>query len=106
VSRATIAAIEGGRYQSQDSRTVQALAAALHVAVSRLMDAKLRRLPTQPRAEVVRDFLASTWPQALRLQPSEIAWLDSLGFGFWEHVGESPLAVAELLAWRRRHDGA
>ena len=102
LSRATIAAIEGGRYRSVDSATVQKLARALRARPSALIDERtVPHLAT--RADVIEDFLGSPWPKAVRLTTDEVAWLDAIPLVMWRDVAETPQAVAELLAWHRRH---
>ncbi len=104
LSRSTVAALELGRYATCDTGTVAALAQALGVSKSRLLDDRPRRSVSMlRRADIVEDFLASLWPRALRLEPGEIAWLDTLPLSLWHDVAETPQAVAELLAWYRRH---
>jgi transcriptional regulator with XRE-family HTH domain len=98
LSRATIASLERGRYPAAETSTVAALAAALNVDPSALIS-------IHPVANPELDaFLISPWAKAVRARPEELQWLKSLPFAIWHGVEVDAQTLAELLAWRRRHE--
>jgi transcriptional regulator with XRE-family HTH domain len=104
LSRATVAAIELGRFQASDSRTLKALAQALKVPLSQLLEERPRvSVRSAKRPPVLDEFLATAWPKALRFTLDELAWLDLLPLSFWRDMAPTPQMVAELIAWHRRN---
>lgn len=97
VSRATIAALELGRYQGALARTLDKLASALGVPLTQLND----NLTTIDVA--LHKFESSPWFTAVAVSEPERDWLARTGAQVWDGVATSNQAFAELLAWRRRH---
>lgn len=101
ISRATIAQIELGRYRSVDLDTVVALAKALGVSPSILIDGATADEGSLQQA--VEDFKRSYWAKAMSPTDEELAWLAGLPDAVWVGVAPAAETVAEILAWRRKN---
>lgn len=106
LSRATVAALEHGRYRGTDSKTLEKLAQALGVTPAFLLEggsggsaASAHETPEL----FVQSFEASRWPRAIGATKDELDWLRSLSFAVWRGIDPSPQGTAELIAWRRRN---
>lgn len=97
VSRATVAAIELGRYSSVELSTLDALAAALMKPES----AFLAR-PGES-AEIVAEFVKSPWCKVAHPTDEEKAWLANLPKSIWAGKEPQMQTIYELLELLRRH---
>lgn len=97
VSRATVAAIELGRYSSVELSTLDALAAALMKPES----AFLAR-PGES-AGLVAEFLKSPWQKVAHPTDEEKVWLANLPSSLWAGKEPDMQTVYELLELLRRH---
>ncbi len=98
LSRATIAALERGRYRGAELDTLQRLADALSVQASELLHGGSEAVAGRLQA-----FRQSSWARAVRASEAELRWLGQLPAAFYDEVEALPQAMAELLAWYRRH---
>jgi transcriptional regulator with XRE-family HTH domain len=100
VSVATIAALEGGRYESAEVSTLDAIAKALKVPLSELLDLPIESGETQ---EFINEFIKSPWYAAVRPSKDDLEWLRATPRIVWMGVRPTPEAIAEILKWRQRH---
>lgn len=101
ISRATIAQIELGRYRSVDLDTVVALAKALGVSPSILIDGATAEEGSLQKA--VEEFKNSYWAKAMSPTEEELQWLANLPVAVWVGVEPGAETVADILAWRRKN---
>lgn len=97
VSRATIAALELGRYQGAMARTLEKLAATLDISFNQLHD------NDATMHQALDKFQRSPWFGAVQVSSHEQSWLARTPKHLWDDLAVSNQAFAELLAWRRRH---
>jgi transcriptional regulator with XRE-family HTH domain len=103
--RATVAALELGRYPHTATRTIEALAEALAVPPERMFQTHAEAALGANTTEALAAFLDSRWGSAVKPTEAELDWLARLPQSFFRGGLASPQAQAELLAWRRRHHG-
>lgn len=98
LSRATVAGLEGGKYESVELSTIGALAEALGVGEDELI-----RTSEPPDSATIENFRHSPWFAAVRPTAEEMTWLAHLPKSFWAPpLTSSPKALFELLEFRRR----
>jgi putative transcriptional regulator len=98
LSRSTIVAVELGKYKSADMSTAEKIAAAFEV---HLQDVAEIHLESGPSGELVDEFLASPWAQAVGPSDDEIEWARSLPQVIWHGARPGPEALAKIILWRR-----
>ena len=98
LSRATVAAIEGGRYNSLTLATLERLGTALSVTVADLV--------ARPRedAALLKRFKDSPWFSAVHPTEEELARLKQVPPTLWGAKAPSAGTLADLIRLIRQHD--
>jgi transcriptional regulator with XRE-family HTH domain len=99
ISRATVAAIELGRYGSVELSTLDALATALKRPEADF----LARGPSDNGLGVA--FSKSAWNEVAKPSAEEVLWLSQLPESIWAGKAPSMQILYDLLELRRRHLG-
>lgn len=97
LSRATVAAIELGRYESVELSSLEALAAALKCPEFEFL------VRFEQDSQIWTDFSSSEWKAIANATEEERRWLTSLPTKVWDGRSPKPRIVFELLELRRRH---
>lgn len=100
LSRATVAAVELGRYPSLDWTTVERLAVGLGVEPSLLAVPPVESGSLAPAVEA---FMTSEWRAAMKPSEAELLWLRSMPPAVWQGLAPTAETIAMLLRWRREH---
>jgi putative transcriptional regulator len=101
LSRATIAAIEGGRFASSDTSTLVRIARVFGIApenASRLLSPNPKRGPMDP---FVDEYEASDIAKEVKASASELAWLRSLPEVVFFGMRPTPYTIARIIGFRR-----
>ena len=98
LSRATVAAIEGGRYTSLTLATLERLASALAVT-----EADLVYRPPEDKS-LLRRFEESPWFDAIRPSKEELSRIAQIPAGLWGSKNASAATLADLIRLLREHD--
>jgi transcriptional regulator with XRE-family HTH domain len=96
ISRSTLASIELDRWPDANSTTLISLARALGTTLNELIGVE-----SQSAKPFIDAFLASKWPEALELQPDELAWLNTVSTVMWAGPPPEPESIAKLIQWHR-----
>jgi transcriptional regulator with XRE-family HTH domain len=99
LSRATVAAIEGGRYNSLTLASLERLAQALEVEEADLL---VRKSSLDDTA--IKKWKASPWFDAVTPNDDEVARVGRLPKDFWKGKPPSPATIADLIRLIRVHD--
>lgn len=101
VHRITITNLETGRTQGARQDTVEALAKALGVKPSELVDSEITETPVE---SAIEEYRRSPWAAITQPTPAEFDWLRQTPGIFWVGLKPNPKVIDHLIqAYRSGH---